>query len=209
MPDRPLPIAVLISGSGRSLKNLIQRIEQGTLNATIRVVISSNLQAGGLEFARAAGIPTHIVERSKVRHDGEFSHEIFAPIVAAGVELVVMAGFIKLLPIPSEFENRVINIHPALMPNFCGKGFYGQHVHEAVIKAKSKTSGCTVHFVDNQYDHGPILLQRTVEVSSTDTPSTLADRVFAAELEALPAAIELIAAGRVKVAGRQVTISPS
>jgi formyltetrahydrofolate-dependent phosphoribosylglycinamide formyltransferase len=207
MPDRPLPIAVLISGSGRSLKNLIQRIEAGTLNATIRVVISSNLKAGGLEFARAAGIPTHIVQRNQVRNDGEFSHEIFAPILASGVKLVVMAGFIKLLPIPSEFENRVINIHPALIPSFCGQGFYGHHVHEAVIKAKSKTSGCTVHFVDNEYDHGPIILQRTVPVQRTDTPDELAERVFAAELEALPAAIELIAAGRVKVDGQQVTIA--
>ena len=209
MPVRPLPIAVLISGSGRSLKNLIQRIEAGTLNATIRVVISSNLKAGGLEFARAAGIPTHIVERKQVRSDAEFSHEIFAPILASGVNLVVMAGFIKLLPIPHEFENRVINIHPALIPNFCGQGFYGHHVHEAVIQAKAKTSGCTVHFVDNQYDHGPIILQRSVPVQSADTPEALADRVFAAELEALPAAIDLIAAGRVKVDGQQVTISPS
>jgi phosphoribosylglycinamide formyltransferase-1 len=206
MPARPIPIAVLISGSGRTLKNLIQRIEAGTLNATIRVVISSNLKAGGLVFARAAGIPTHIVQRNKVRSDGEFSHEIFAPILASGVELVVMAGFLKLLPIPPEFVNRVINIHPALIPNFCGQGFYGHHVHEAVLKAKSKTSGCTVHFVDNQYDHGPIILQRTVAVEKADTPDDLAARVFAAELEALPAAIELIAAGRVKVAGQQVTI---
>lgn len=206
MPARSIPIAVLISGSGRSLKNLIQRIDKGSLNATIRVVISSNLKAGGLEYARAAGIPTHTVERKQVRSDAEFCHEIFAPIRASGVELVVMAGFIKLLPIPPEFENRVINIHPALIPNFCGKGFYGHHVHEAVIKAKAKTSGCTVHFVDNQYDHGPIILQRTVPVESADSPDDLADRVFAAELEALPAAIEMIAAGRVKVARGEVTI---
>lgn len=209
MPAQPLPIAVLISGSGRSLKNLIQRIERGSLNAVIRLVSSSNPKAGGLEFARAAGIPTHIVERSKLRNDSEFSHELFAPIRASGVELVVMAGFLKLLPIPHEFENRVINIHPSLIPNFCGHGFYGHHVHEAVIKAKAKTSGCTVHFVDNQYDHGPIILQRSVPVQPNDTADALASRVFEAELEALPAAIQLIAGGRVKVDGQQVTVSTS
>lgn len=207
MPAQLLPIAVLISGSGRSLKNLIERIESGRLKAKIRLVISSNLRAGGLEFARAAGIPTHIVERQNVANDAEFSHEVFAPIRASGVELVVMAGFLKLLPIPPEFENRVINIHPALIPNFCGHGFYGHRVHEAVIAAQAKTSGCTVHFVDNQYDHGPILLQRSVAVQPGDTAEQLAKRVFAVELEALPEAINLIAAGRVRVINQKTQIS--
>ena len=208
MPTSPFPLAVLISGTGRSLKNLIDRIEDGSLNAVIRVVISSNLKAKGLEYAQAAGIPTHIVERDKQASDDVFSHEIFAPIRASGVELVVMAGFIKLLPIPHDFENKVINIHPALMPAFSGKGFYGQRVHEAVIQQKASQSGCTVHFVDNEYDHGPIILQRTVPVQKDDTAEQLADRVFAEELTALPEASRLIAAGRVSVQEDQVNISP-
>lgn len=208
MTKSPIPLAVLISGTGRSLKNLIDRIEDGSLNAVIRVVISSKLKAPGLEFARAAGIPTHIVERDKQASDDAFSHEIFAPIRAAGVELVVMAGFIKLLPIPKDFTNRVINIHPALMPAFCGKGFYGAKVHQAVIEAKADQSGCTVHFVDNEYDHGPIILQRTVPVQSSDTAEQLADRVFAEELVALPEAVRLIADGRVRVQDDKASILP-
>jgi len=209
MLSPPFPIAVLISGTGRSLQNLIQRIDQGTLNAEIRVVLSSNLKAKGLEFARAAGIPTHIVQREQQANDAVFSHEIFAPIRAAGVKLVVMAGFIKLLPIPREFENKVINIHPSLIPAYCGQGFYGERVHAAVLKGKATESGCTVHFVDNQYDHGPILLQRTVPVLKSDTPQQLADRVFAEELIALPEAIQLIAAGRVNVQDQRVSILPA
>ena len=117
-----------------------------------------------------------------------------------------MAGFLKFAPVPADFANRVVNIHPALIPAFCGLGYYGLRVHQAVLDYGAKISGCTVHFVDNQYDHGPIILQRVVPVEEEDTPETLAARVFAAECEALPEAIRLFAAGRVAVDGRRVRV---
>ena len=118
-----------------------------------------------------------------------------------------MGGWLKLVVIPDDFQNRVMNIHPALIPAFCGKGFYGHRVHEAVLEYGAKISGCTVHFVDNQYDHGPIILQRTVDVLTDDTPDTLAARVFAAECEAYPEALRLFAAGRLRVEDRRVRVS--
>jgi len=122
----------------------------------------------------------------------------------ASVELVVMGGFLKHVRIPPDFEHRVVNIHPALIPAFCGKGFYGLRVHSAVLEYGAKVSGCTVHFADNQYDHGPIILQLTVEVRDDATPETLAHRVFAQECEAYPEAIRLFASGHLRILGRRV-----
>jgi phosphoribosylglycinamide formyltransferase-1 len=190
-----LPIAVLISGAGTTLRNLIEKIRAGTLPAEIRLVISSNPAAGGLRFASAAGIPALVVEKKKSTTPAAFSEAIFGPCRAAGVQYIVMGGFLKHVLIPPDFENRVVNIHPALLPAFGGKGMYGLRVHEAVLAAGSQVSGCTVHFVDNEYDHGPIILQRQVEVRSDDTPQSLQARVFAAECEALPAALLHLARG--------------
>jgi phosphoribosylglycinamide formyltransferase-1 len=205
-PSQPLPIAVLISGGGTTLRNLIEKIAAGTLPVEIRLVISSNAQAKGLEFAAAAGIRPLVVEKKKSLADDEYSAAVFGPCREAGVQFVVMGGFLKHVLIPPDFENRVVNIHPALIPAFCGHGMYGHHVHEAVLAASAKTSGCTVHFVDNQYDHGPIILQRAVEVLPGDTPDSLQARVFAAECEALPEALRLLANGRVQIADGGVTI---
>ena len=207
--SQPLSIVVLISGSGRSLKNLIERIAEGRLDVEIRLVIASNPSAGGLQHACDAGIATAVVQRSRLSDDDAFSTAIFSQVRETGAEMVVMAGFMKFLPIPADFENRAINIQPALIPAFCGRGFYGHHVHEAVIEYGAKISGCTVHFVDNQYDHGPIILQRSVPVEVGDTAKQLADRVFDAELEALPAALQAIAEGRVQVNGRLVSVASS
>jgi len=124
-------------------------------------------------------------------------------------DLVAMAGFLKRITIPEDFINRVTNIHPALIPAFCGEGMYGHHVHEAVVEYGAKLSGCTVHFADNQYDHGPVILQQAVPVLDGDTPDDLAGRVFEAECEAYPEALRLLAAGRVKVEGRRVRIAPA
>jgi phosphoribosylglycinamide formyltransferase-1 len=187
MPQ-PLPIAVLISGGGTTLRNLIAKIAAGELPVEIRLVISSSPQAKGLEFARAAGIPTLVVEKTKSLSPEAFSEVVFGPCRQAGVAYVVMGGFLKHVLIPSDFENRVLNIHPALLPAFGGKGMYGLHVHQAVLAAGSEFSGCTVHFVDNEYDHGPVLYQRQVEVVPGDTPESLQARVFAAECEAYPEA---------------------
>lgn len=203
----PLPIAVLISGGGTTLKNLIARRDGDGLPIDLRLVISSSATARGLSFAAEDGVPSLVVEKKKSLSAEKYSAAIFDPIRAAGVKLVVMGGFLKHVLIPPDFENRVINIHPGLIPAFCGQGMYGHFVHEAVLEFGAKISGCTVHFVDNQYDHGPIILQRVVPVLNDDTPDTLAARVFAAECEAFPEAIRLIAEGRVTVSGRRVLIA--
>jgi phosphoribosylglycinamide formyltransferase-1 len=204
--DTTLPIAVLISGGGTTLRNLLDEIAAGRLPVEIRLVISSNPQARGLDYARDAGIATRIVQRHQFAEREVFSQAVFDPCRDARVELVVMGGFLKHVLIPADFLNRVMNIHPALIPAFCGKGFYGHRVHEAALEYGVKISGCTVHFADNQYDHGPIILQRTVEVRSDDTPDSLAARVFQVECQAYPEAIRLFAAGRIQVVGRQVIL---
>lgn len=202
MPQ-PFTIAVLISGGGTTLKNLLQKIDDGTLPVAIRLVVSSNPLARGLQFAAEKNIPAVVLERKAFASNAEFSDALFAACRAAGVDLVVMGGFLKQVVIPSDFENRVVNIHPSLIPAFCGKGMYGHHVHEAVLRFGAKVSGCTVHFVDNEYDHGPIILQRAVPVLDGDTPDSLAARVFEQECEAYPAALRLLAEHRVRVvAGR-------
>jgi len=203
-----LPTAVLISGTGRLLRKLIELRDAGRIGADLRLVISSHPGAQGLEHAGAAGIPCEVVTRKACGSDAAFSEAIFERLRAARIELVVMAGFIKYLPIPSDYELRVVNIHPALIPAFCGHGYYGHRVHQAAVDYGVKISGCTVHLVDNQYDHGPIILQRPVPVRDDDTADSLAARVFQEELQALPEAINLIAAGRLRVAGRKVRIVP-
>lgn len=184
---------MLISGGGRSLLNLLHRIDDGRLDAKIEVVVSSRSRAPGVERAQAAGLRVAVVERSALT-PREFQDAITAAV--RGVDLVVMAGFLSMWTVPDEFAGRVINIHPALLPGFGGKGMYGRHVHEAVLKSGRTETGCTVHFCDNQYDHGPVIVQKRVPVLPGDTPDTLAARVFEMECEALPEAIQAIANGR-------------
>lgn len=195
----PLPIAVLISGGGRTLRNLIQLSQSGKLPIDVRLVIASRPDAGGLAHAKAAQVPSRVVVREDWMSDNAYRDAVFEPCRQAGVSLVVMAGFMRHVLIPHDFLNRVVNIHPALIPSFCGHGYYGHLVHEAVLASGVKLSGCTVHYVDDEYDHGPIILQRSVPVEDDDTPDSLAARVFAAECQALPDALRLIAAGRLEV----------
>ncbi len=190
----PLPIAVLISGGGTTLRNLIEKIREDSLPVEIRLVISSDPAAKGLEFATAAGVKSLVVEKQKGLSNEQFSEAVFDPCRAAGVKYVVMGGFLKHVLIPPEFQHRVLNIHPALLPKFGGKGMYGLKVHEAVIAAGEKVSGCTVHFVDNEYDHGPTILQWQVPVLPGDTPETLQARVFTAECKAYPQVLRTLAA---------------
>lgn len=206
MATATLPIAVLISGTGRTLRNLIQRIADGRLDAEIRLVVSSSPRAGGLRYAADADIPTLVVQQHAFADPGAFCDAVFAPCRAAGVELVVMAGFLKRVPIPDDFHLRVVNIHPALIPAFCGAGWYGRRVHEAAIRRGVKVSGCTIHFVDDQYDHGPIIDQRTVAVLPDDTAESLADRVFQVECDAYPEVLQMLAQRRVRVEGHTVWI---
>jgi phosphoribosylglycinamide formyltransferase-1 len=204
-PDR-LRIAVLISGGGRTLLNLIERIECRQLSAEICLVVSSSPRAGGLKYAQQAKIPTLVRTRSQATSPEAFSESIFAACRRADAELVVMGGFLKHVLIPADFEGRVMNIHPSLIPAFCGAGLYGQHVHRAVLDYGVKLSGCTVHFVDNHYDQGPIIAQRVVPVEDHDTVESLAARVFAEECEAYPQAIQWFAEGRLSIVGRQVRV---
>lgn len=204
MTTRLLPIAVLISGGGTTLKNLLDCRDRGELPVDFRLVVSSNPAAKGLGYAEAAGIPTVVAEKTKGVSPSAFSEAVFGPCRAAGAELVVMGGFLKHVLIPADFENRVVNIHPSLIPAFCGKGMYGLHVHEAVLAFGAKLSGCTVHFVDNEYDHGPIIAQAAVPVCDDDTPQSLQQRVFAAECAALPAAIRRLALGELRVENGRV-----
>jgi phosphoribosylglycinamide formyltransferase-1 len=199
-------LAVLLSGAGTTLQNLIDRIADGRLAARVVQVISSRPDAGGIERAKRAGLPVEVVARRSFPDLASYSARVFDLCRASGAELVCLAGFLQLLEIPADFWDRILNIHPALLPAFGGKGMYGRHVHEAALAQGVKVSGCTVHFVDQVYDHGPIVLQKTVEVRDDDTPETLAARVFAAECEAYPEAIRLFAERRLRLDGRRVRI---
>lgn len=201
-------LAVLLSGSGRTLQNLIDKIEQGSLDAEIVVVISSRADAFGLQRARRHGIPTAVVERERFKDAEEFSNEITAKLDAYNIDLVIMAGFNCLYKIPEKYMGRVMNIHPSLIPSFCGKNYWGERVHKAVLDSGVKVTGCTVHFADNTYDNGPIILQRVVPVLDGDTPESLARRVFKEECVAYPEAIRLFQQGRLKIEGRKVNILP-
>lgn len=189
-----ITLGVLISGGGRSLQNLIDVIGRGELPARIAVVVSSLSKVKGVERARAAGLPVEIARVQDHPSVEAFSERIVAALERHRVELACQAGFTAYWRIPERWIGRVMNIHPALLPNFGGKGFYGRRVHEAVLRSGARESGCTVHFADEQYDHGPIILQKTVPVLPGDTPETLAERVFGAECEAYPEAIRRVAA---------------
>ncbi len=191
---KTLRLAVLLSGSGRTLDNLLEWISAGRLAASVATVVSSRGDVRGVQIAKRAGIPVTVLPPAG-RPLADWSREIFATCRAEQPDLVVMAGFLHLVEIPADFTGRVINIHPALLPAFGGKGFHGMHVHRAVIDRGCTVSGCTVHLVDNEYDHGRILLQKTVPVLRDDSPESLAARVFAAECDALPEAINRIASG--------------
>ena len=189
----PLKLAVLISGGGTTMLNLADRIDDGSLPASIRLVLASNHHAAGIGRAEARGLPTRVVARRQHSDPTTFSQEVFDAVRGAGATHVCLAGFLSLLVIPPDFAGRVLNIHPSLLPDYGGKGMHGRHVHAAVLANGETQTGCTVHFADNTYDTGPILLQRTCPVLPEDTPETLAARVFVEECEAYPAALQLIA----------------
>jgi len=192
-------LGVLISGGGRTLMNILECIKQGRLNAVVALVISSRSTVAGVEKARAAGLDVKIIRTKDYPDVDEFSSQIEQALAAAGVELVVQAGWLCMWKIPQRYENCVMNIHPALLPGFGGKGMWGHHVHEAVLKRGCKVSGCTVHFCTNEYDEGPIIVQRPCEAKDTDTPDSLAARVFEQECIAYPEAIRLFAEGKLCV----------
>jgi formyltetrahydrofolate-dependent phosphoribosylglycinamide formyltransferase len=187
--SRPLRLACLVSGGGRSVMNLQDRIERGALPASIAAVLSTRPDVAAIARAQARGLP--VVEIPPSPRE-TLDDRVDAALRAAGAELVVLAGYLRLFRVGS-WKGRGINIHPALLPRHGGKGLWGHHVHEAVLAASDRESGCTVHWVDEQYDHGQTILQRRCPVLPGDTPDSLASRVFAEELEALPEAILRIA----------------
>lgn len=220
MEPRVPRIAVFLSGSGRTLVNLHEAIERGRLgagqpdggggsgggglkvgglHAEISLVVASK-ECLGAERARGLGIPT------QVRRGALTEVELTGMLAEHRIDWVVLAGYLRLMPIPTALAGRVVNIHPALLPAFGGEGMYGHHVHEAVIAAGCKVSGCTVHLCDSAYDRGPIVMQRTCDVRDDDTPDTLAARVFEQECIAYPAALELLLSGRVEIVGRRTRI---
>jgi phosphoribosylglycinamide formyltransferase-1 len=204
---RPVRLGVLISGGGTTLMNILEYIESGRLNAKVAVVISSRSTVAGVERAKNAGLDVKIIRKKEHPDIDEFSKHIEEVLVAANVELVIQGGWLCLWKIPARYKNRVMNIHPALLPSFGGQGMWGHHVHEAVLKAGCKISGCTVHFCTNEYDKGPIIVQRTCEAKDTDTPDTLAARVFEQECIAYPQAIRLFAEGKLLVQNNIVKIT--
>ncbi|MDA8166018.1 MAG: phosphoribosylglycinamide formyltransferase [Desulfobacteraceae bacterium] len=179
-----LNMAVLLSGTGRTLDNFHEKIGQGLLKARIRVVVSNQQSALGLEKARKYGYPAFHAEGNDAINAILKKHE---------VDLVCLAGFLKLYVPPAHLRRSVLNIHPSLIPAFCGAGFYGMRVHQAVKARGVKVSGCTVHFANEEYDEGPIIVQKCVPLAGQDTAEEIAAKVFAAECEAYPEAINLVA----------------
>lgn len=203
-------LAVMLSGSGTTLQNFIDRIGDGRLPGwRIVLVISSLSKAFGLERATRAGIPTCVIRKKDHADVESFSEAIVAALDDAAPDLVVEAGWMCLWHLPERYADRVMNVHPALLPGFGGKGFYGHHVYEAVLGHGCKVTGATVHFVNNEYDAGPIVLQRAVAVEEDDTPDTLADRVQAAEREIYAEAVALFGQDRLRIEGRRVRILPA
>jgi formyltetrahydrofolate-dependent phosphoribosylglycinamide formyltransferase len=196
---KPIRLGVLISGGGTTMVNILKYIKQGKLNAEIAIVISSLSKVAGVDRAKEAGLHVEIIRKKDYADIDEFSSKIKEKLIEADVDLVIQGGWLCLWKIPNRYENRVMNIHPALLPSFGGQGMWGHHVHEAVIKTGVKLSGCTVHFCTNEYDKGPIIVQRSCPVKEDDTPDTLAARVFEQECIAYPEAINLFAQGRISI----------
>lgn len=205
MSDRnPLKLAVMVSGSGSNLQAIIDRFhreDKDTRTVSVVLVISDREGAYGLERARNAGIDTIVIAPSDYSGSDAFGEKLIETYKRYEIEYIVLAGYLKMIPanVVKCYRNRIINIHPALLPLFGGKGMYGIQVHRAVLESGMKVSGATIHFVDEIYDHGPIIAQRTVPVYSDDTPESLAARVLEVEHRLLPDAIELIASESVSI----------
>jgi phosphoribosylglycinamide formyltransferase-1 len=205
-PSRPYRVAVLLSGEGTSLENLFEQIEAGAVPAEVAVVVSSKKGAGGLARAERHGVPARAVARKEHPGVDEFNDRIHELLGAHEIDLVLLLGFLSPFQIRGKYDGRVLNVHPALVPAFSGKGFYGRRVHEAVLARGCKVSGATVHVCDEEYDHGPIVLQEAVPVLEGDSPESLAARVQAAERRLVPEAVRLFAEGRIRIEENRVHI---
>lgn len=198
--DRQLDIAVFGSGRGSNFQAILSAINEGKIpRARVRLVVSNNSSAGILDIARKHALPTVHLSQKEFMDEQAFTDAMLSVLRQHGVNLIVLAGYMKRLPdrLVDVYRNRILNIHPALLPKFGGRGMYGMHVHEAVIGSGDSVSGATVHLVDEEYDHGQILLQRSVAVLPGDTPETLAARVLPVEHELYPEALAMIAEGKI------------
>ena len=202
----PLRLGVFISGGGRTLINLVDRIEAGSLPASVELVISSRADVMGVELARKRGLDVRVAARRDFDTESHLHDAITAWLVEKRVDLVCLCGYLRWLRIDPPFEGRAMNIHPALLPEFGGQGMYGLRVHRQVLATGRTVSGCTVHFVDDQYDHGPIILQRFCPVLPDDDELHLAARVFEQECLAYPEAIDHFANGRLRLVEGRVEI---
>lgn len=208
MTDK-LHIAVFVSGRGSNFQAILRSIKEGSIrNAEIVVVISSTERAGACEVALQNGIPTVTLTQKSYESENGFCDAMLATLASHGVNFIALAGYMKKVPdaVIRQYRNRIINVHPALLPKFGGKGMFGMHVHEAVIANGELRSGATVHLVDEEYDRGPIILQRSIDVSPDETPEHLAEKVLRIEHEIYPEAIRLFAEGKVKINQQVVTI---
>jgi phosphoribosylglycinamide formyltransferase-1 len=196
-----LKLGVFASGRGSNFAAILKAIDEGRLNATVRLLICNNPEAGALELAKERNIPARVINRPDFQDRSVFLQTMQEALRTNGVQFICLAGYMKKLPdeIIREFQCSILNVHPALLPSFGGKGMYGHHVHEAVLRRGCKVSGVTVHLVDEVYDCGPIVAQRCVPVEEGDTPETLAARVLKVEHELFPEAIQLFAEGRIMV----------
>ena len=205
-PTDPIRLGILLSGSGRTLTNILSQISAGKLSAEVVTVVSSRSTVKGVQVARDAKLSCHIIRTKDYPRVDDFSARVTDVLDEAKVDLIIQAGWLCYWKIPDRYLGKVMNIQPALLPSFGGKGMWGHHVHEAVLAAGCKVSGCTVHFVNNEYDKGPIIAQRTCPVLEDDNPDTLAARVFEQECIAYPAAIQLFAEGRLKIVNNRVRV---
>ncbi len=205
-----LRIAIFASGRGSNFEAILKNILAGKLNAEIVVVISNKKSAGALEIAEHHGIPAYFVSAKKYPDQSDFDREVLKILSKHRANFIALAGYLKMIgrEIVQNYRGKILNIHPALLPSFGGKGMYGHFVHEAVLAYGCKVSGVTVHLVDESYDTGPPVIQRCVPVMDDDTPSTLAARVLEVEHQVYSEAISYFAEGRVKVEGRRVKILP-
>ena len=185
-------LAVLLSGGGTTMQNLNERTRAGALDAELACVVASNSTCFGIERARELGLPVEVLPRKEYADKFAFSDAVFGACRKHQADLICLAGFLSLLVIPPDYEGKVLNIHPSLLPSFGGKGMHGKHVHQAVLDHGCKVSGCTVHLADNTYDTGPIVVQKCCEVKDEDTAESLAARVFELECESYPEAIERV-----------------
>ncbi|MCK4295900.1 MAG: phosphoribosylglycinamide formyltransferase [Candidatus Marinimicrobia bacterium] len=199
-------IAVFASGRGSNFAAILEQIQRGNIPAQIRCIISDHTHPPVFDIAGKAGISTHWVNRKQFDSRDDYTIFLLSLLEKYKVDLVVLAGYLKLIPMPivKRYKNSMINIHPALLPNFCGKGFYGIKVHEAVIESGVKITGVTVHFVDEHYDTGPIIIQEKVEVLPDDIPETLAKRVLKIEHKVYPEVVKAFCDGRLEVVDRKV-----